>query len=273
MRVCSPPKAQSAPPQVAEVSGGVNVDAGRDVNVGGDVVGRDKIIQAGTYIEHATIVQTGASAQAAKPPVQIETESLIQAHPVKHIAKGHAMMPTQLALNLEPTYTWHGQPAQRYDGKLASSRQLPHFQRIRFDWHSLDPHTDLIVRKPARHNWRCCRWRWSPNPVQTHPTSGRGRIPAVTAQPDQLDGTLVLSEYGERMHLRVVVPNHDILIQRREALMLEVHCFNSVDRSMALQVWLGWYRLVCSNGLYFSAVSRAWRAHTTLARPLNCRIA
>ena len=26
------------------ISGGVNLDAGRDVNVGGDVVGRDKII-------------------------------------------------------------------------------------------------------------------------------------------------------------------------------------------------------------------------------------
>jgi tetratricopeptide (TPR) repeat protein len=54
---------------VTNVSGGVNVDAQRDVNIGGDVVGRDKIMQAGddivlgdqieaeTYIEHATIVE------------------------------------------------------------------------------------------------------------------------------------------------------------------------------------------------------------------------
>src|SRR5512141_1569951 len=54
---------------VTNVSGGVNLDAQRDVNIGGDVVGRDKIMTAGddsvmgdqveaeTYIEHATIVQ------------------------------------------------------------------------------------------------------------------------------------------------------------------------------------------------------------------------
>jgi formylglycine-generating enzyme required for sulfatase activity len=40
----------------SNVSGGVNVDA-NSVTVGNDVVGRDKIIQAGMYIEHATIIQ------------------------------------------------------------------------------------------------------------------------------------------------------------------------------------------------------------------------
>jgi tetratricopeptide (TPR) repeat protein len=50
------------------ISGGANINAQRDVNIGGDVVGRDKIMSAGddivmgdqveaeTYIEHATIV-------------------------------------------------------------------------------------------------------------------------------------------------------------------------------------------------------------------------
>src|SRR5512143_161558 len=66
------PKPESAeePTQpVTNVSGGVNVDAQHDVTIGGDVVGRDKIVQAGddivlgdqieadTYIEHATIVE------------------------------------------------------------------------------------------------------------------------------------------------------------------------------------------------------------------------
>jgi tetratricopeptide (TPR) repeat protein len=56
-------------PQVnTSVGGGVNLDAERDVNIGGDIIGRDKIITAGddivmgdqieaeTYIEHATII-------------------------------------------------------------------------------------------------------------------------------------------------------------------------------------------------------------------------
>jgi hypothetical protein len=54
---------------VTNVSGGANLDAARDINIGGDVVGRDKIMSAGddivmgdqveaeTYIEHATIIQ------------------------------------------------------------------------------------------------------------------------------------------------------------------------------------------------------------------------
>jgi formylglycine-generating enzyme required for sulfatase activity len=41
---------------VSNVSGGVNID-GQPVTIGNDVVGRDKIIQATTYIEHATIIQ------------------------------------------------------------------------------------------------------------------------------------------------------------------------------------------------------------------------
>ena len=51
------PKARRVP---SEISGGVNVDA-NNVTVGNDVVGREKIIQAGTYIEHATIVQPAPS--------------------------------------------------------------------------------------------------------------------------------------------------------------------------------------------------------------------
>jgi hypothetical protein len=37
---------------VANVSGGVNVESQREVNIGGDAVGRDKTVSAGTYIEH-----------------------------------------------------------------------------------------------------------------------------------------------------------------------------------------------------------------------------
>ncbi len=49
----------SAPP--SNVSGGVNI-AG-DAQIGNDVVGRDKVIQAATYIEHATIIQAAPPAE------------------------------------------------------------------------------------------------------------------------------------------------------------------------------------------------------------------
>jgi iron(II)-dependent oxidoreductase len=51
----------------SNVSGGVNID-GQQVTIGGDVVGRDKVIQAGTYIEHATIIQS-ASGQTIEEPL------------------------------------------------------------------------------------------------------------------------------------------------------------------------------------------------------------
>jgi len=50
----------------SEVSGGVNVDAD-NLTVGKDMVGRDKIIQADTYIESATFIQSDSSAQEIGP--------------------------------------------------------------------------------------------------------------------------------------------------------------------------------------------------------------
>jgi iron(II)-dependent oxidoreductase len=51
----------------SNVSGGVAID-GEQVTIGGDVIGRDKVIQAGTYIEHATIIQT-VSGQTVEEPL------------------------------------------------------------------------------------------------------------------------------------------------------------------------------------------------------------
>jgi gamma-glutamyl hercynylcysteine S-oxide synthase len=53
-------------PSTSNVSGGVNID-GEQVTIGGDVVGRDKVIQAGTYIEHATIIQAAAGQTVEEP--------------------------------------------------------------------------------------------------------------------------------------------------------------------------------------------------------------
>ncbi len=50
------PSSGSPSPLASNMSGGINVDAER-VNVGNDMVGRDKIIQANTYIEQAVFMQ------------------------------------------------------------------------------------------------------------------------------------------------------------------------------------------------------------------------
>lgn len=53
----NPAASEAASGEVSNVSGGVAV-TGERVEVGNDVVGRDKIVQATTYIEHATIIQS-----------------------------------------------------------------------------------------------------------------------------------------------------------------------------------------------------------------------
>ncbi|HTP09936.1 MAG TPA: SUMF1/EgtB/PvdO family nonheme iron enzyme, partial [Anaerolineae bacterium] len=68
----SSPTPQPASPSssvVSNVSGGINVDA-NNVTVGSDIVGRDKITQTTINIEHATIIQSGASIQDIKPAVE-----------------------------------------------------------------------------------------------------------------------------------------------------------------------------------------------------------
>jgi gamma-glutamyl hercynylcysteine S-oxide synthase len=62
------PAVDTPPDAVSNVSGGVNIDS-QQVTIGNDVVGRDKVIQATTYIEHATIIQSA-------PPVENPATSL-----------------------------------------------------------------------------------------------------------------------------------------------------------------------------------------------------
>lgn len=82
----SPPQAatSAAPSPASEaaafstVSGGVNID-GQQVTVGDDVVGRDQVIQATTYIEHATIIQATPpvpESQADRAPAEAPTSDV-----------------------------------------------------------------------------------------------------------------------------------------------------------------------------------------------------
>lgn len=61
---------------------------------------------------------------------------------------------------------------------------------------------------------------------------------------------LGLTELGEWMNLRVYLPDSYIHTpEDGESLGLRLECFNSVDGSSRLLIWLGWLRFACSNGL------------------------
>lgn len=74
-------------------------------------------------------------------------------------------------------------------------------------------------------------------------------LKAIGHDPDSLTGRLTLSQYGERMHLRLGLPQFDFDPGDRMPLSLMIHALNSVDKSTALEVSLGWWRQVCSNGM------------------------
>lgn len=61
---------------------------------------------------------------------------------------------------------------------------------------------------------------------------------------------LLMSEFGERMHLSLFLPDSFAFNpgdDNKMALRMEI--INSVDGSSRLRVLLGWFRFVCSNGL------------------------
>jgi hypothetical protein len=69
-------------------------------------------------------------------------------------------------------------------------------------------------------------------------------------KPEDLRYEAGLSELGEWMNFRIYCPrSHSFRESGRESLDLRLECFNSVDGSSRLVILLGWYRLVCSNGL------------------------
>lgn len=80
---------------------------------------------------------------------------------------------------------------------------------------------------------------------------------------DKVKAELTLTTLGGRMGLRFYLPD-DYAFDPGDGykMALRLECFNSVDRSLPLQVMLGWYRFVCSNGLIVgTTVSRMKRLH------------
>jgi hypothetical protein len=72
-----------------------------------------------------------------------------------------------------------------------------------------------------------------------------------------LESTLLLSEYGERMQWTCSIPNFDFDPGDGCPIVLQINCLNSVDTSTALEITFNWYRLVCGNGMMFG-LKNSW---------------
>jgi formylglycine-generating enzyme required for sulfatase activity len=70
-----PPTESDAPNNLTNISGGVNLDAQRDVSIGGDVVGRDKIVQI--HAEAGATVYIGGEADR-QTALKVEQERVVE---------------------------------------------------------------------------------------------------------------------------------------------------------------------------------------------------
>lgn len=67
---------------------------------------------------------------------------------------------------------------------------------------------------------------------------------------DDLQAECGLSELGEWMNLRFYFPEkYNYTPNDKNTLRLRLECYNSVDGSARLVILLGWYRMICSNGM------------------------
>jgi hypothetical protein len=71
----------------------------------------------------------------------------------------------------------------------------------------------------------------------------------ASLDPRHLETTLWMSEYGERVRLRVQIDATPFEPGDGWPLVLTAECINSVDRSCALEIRTTWVRLVCVNGI------------------------
>lgn len=151
---------------------------------------------------------------------------------------------------------WNNQPVYRFIGRLAElTPMLPRFQRQRFAHEgALNEYLDLILREPHEDDERLV------------PVATVSRRYALIQHRDVVDwvrtafeeqgwdpaavtACTTISEYGERMSLRIEVPEAREEIEAGDVIGAEIRIWNSVDRSRAFEVAIGWVRLVCSNGL------------------------
>jgi hypothetical protein len=168
---------------------------------------------------------------------------------------------------------WLNSPVRLYEGSPQDVRTvLPDFERRNFAvnhpdklFPGINPRLDLIVRKPMEN--QNGRLRVSDIhkddyiPIGTVSKEYR-LVPhkqvfdtALVAlaendiDPSHTRAELLLTEYGERMHLSIYLPHlYDFDPGDGHPIAMRLECFNSVEGSTRFKAFVGWLRFVCMNG-------------------------
>ena len=169
---------------------------------------------------------------------------------------------------------WLNSPVRLYEGNPREVRAiLPDFERRELAvthpeklFPSINPHLDLIVRKPIEHhNGRLWvsdihkddyipigtvskEYRLVPH-IQVFDTALKA-LEENNIDPSQTKAEVLLTEYGERMHLSIYLPHlYDFDPGDGHPMAMRLECFNSVEGSTRFKTFIGWFRFVCMNGL------------------------
>jgi len=169
---------------------------------------------------------------------------------------------------------WLNSPVREYVGRPPEVRAvIPDFERRDLAvthpeklFPSINPRLDLIVRKPIEHvNGRL----WIPDihkddyiPIGTvskeyrlvsHKEVFDTALKALSENhidPSHTRAEVLLTEYGERMHLSIYLPHYyDFHPGDGHPMAMRLECFNSVEGSTRFKAFVGWFRFVCKNGL------------------------
>jgi hypothetical protein len=186
-------------------------------------------------------------------------------------------MEKQTTLFRTHDFLWNGIPAYLFEGSVEEiSPRIPVFDRAPFVLGLgnpacrtvANPHRDAIVHRPSDPDM-------PPVPIavvsKTYALLQHSHvlrlaceaIEGIGAKPSEAHASLEITEYGERMKLGLRLPNkYRFDPGDGHPLDLELICFNSVDESMGFRALLGWFRLVCSNGMVVgTALTNFQRIH------------
>uniref|UniRef100_A0A7C4VRR5 DUF932 domain-containing protein n=1 Tax=Desulfatirhabdium butyrativorans TaxID=340467 RepID=A0A7C4VRR5_9BACT len=158
---------------------------------------------------------------------------------------------------------WFNSPVNFHEGTLSDMRcHVPSFERRSFglaqpdnDLTRLNERLDTIVRLPfGEDNTIIPVGVVSKNYALVQHTHVLDvAMQALDAAKIALDGvkaTIAITEYGERMHLSLYLPDkYHFDPGDGFPIALRLECFNSVDGTTRFRALMGWFRFVCSNGL------------------------
>jgi len=128
-----------------------------------------------------------------------------------------------------------------------------------------NPHYDLIVRLPDRafvdeipigivsKRYRLVQHRELLDSVIAGLTDAKLRWRSFRTD-------VRMTELGTRLHFTINLPDGYREPIGKDQLDLTIECLNSVDRSWALRVGMGWVRLVCGNGLFIGRLTASMRS-------------